>query len=150
MHSSLLHTEEGLLLATHSDHSQLRMAPAEGGMAGKTGLVRVEISLKDKIMAYFSKSRRISGFFRDIPLLNMEREWIKVAGSLSEPLTAHNINHFLTFLLVDYPHTITTYNCQEFCHYLNKKLESQGKHIIVYICICIYVYIQRIYVYMYV
>jgi len=130
-HSS--HMEGGL----YGDLSQHNIKSAGKSIEGPQGtqVLKIEISIKDRIKAYFSKSNRISEQFCKIRLSSMEREWTKVAGSLSEPLTVHTINQFLTFVLVDYPHTITTYNCKEFCNYFDKKLEAQGT-LYIYICIC--------------
>jgi len=136
------HMERGLsgVLSQHG------MKSADKSIEGpqKTQIFKIEISIMDRIRAYFFISNRISQQFCEIRLSNMEREWIKVAGSLSEPLTVHNINQFLTFVLVDYPHAITTYNCKEFCDYFDKKLEAQGT-LYIYICTCTYTCV-RLYV----
>ena len=131
MLDNFLHSEESI----DDDLSQHGMESAEAGVEGQKKIPKIEISIKDRIKAYFFESNRISEQFCEIRLANMEREWIKVAGSLSEPLTVYNINQFLTFVLVDHPHVITTYNCKEFCDYFDKKLEAQGIHM----CMCMYV-----------
>ena len=149
MHDSFLqkgalHSSTYMDLSYHGDLSQHGEISQHGtesveGIKGQVKGISIEISVKDKIKAYFFKSNRISEQFCEIRLSNMEREWIKVAGSLSEPLTVYNINQFLTFVLVDYPHTITTYNCKEFCDYFDKKLEVQGIHVYMcmYVCVCV-------------
>jgi len=135
MHSSPM--EGGL----YGDLSQHGMKSVEESIEGPQGtqILKIEISIKDRIKAYFSKSNRISEQFCEIRLSNMEREWIKVAGTLTEPLTVHNINQFLTFVLVDYPHAITTYNCKEFCDYFDKKLDAQGTPYIHIMLVCMVV-----------
>ena len=96
----------------------------EAGTAGPP--VKIEISLSERILSYLHPSdRSISNKLWDIPLQNMEREWVRVAGSLSEPVTASNMHQFLTFVLVDHPLPISTYNCGEFCDILDKKLDVQ-------------------------
>jgi len=143
MQDNFSHTEGALHSSLYGHLSQHNMESAEDG---QKRISNIEISLKDRIKAYFFKSNRISEQFCQIRLANMEREWIKVAGSLSEPLTAYNMNQFLTFVLVDYPHVITTYNCKEFCDYFDKKLEAQGIHmyicVYVRVCICINIHLH--------
>jgi len=123
MHGSV-QTNRSLQSAKNRDNIGRHMAAAEGGSKATQGVVRIDISIKDRVKSYFSPSRIVEQL-HEIPLSTVEREWIKVTGSLSEPLTAYNINQFLTFVLTDHDHAITTFNCKEFCDIFKKKLDAQ-------------------------
>jgi len=92
---------------------------------GEGAEAKIEITLKERLQGYFYSTHRITDTFLSTPLQNMEREWIRVMGSLSEPLTAQSMAQFLTFVLVDHPNPINKYNCKELCSLFDKRLDAQ-------------------------
>ena len=92
---------------------------------GDCAEAKIEITLKERLQGYFYPTHRITDTFLSTPLQNMEREWIRVMGSLSEPLTAQSMAQFLTFVLVDHPNPINKYNCKELCSLFDKRLDAQ-------------------------
>jgi hypothetical protein len=80
---------------------------------------------KDLLKFWVFPSRRIEHSFFKAPLNVHEREFTKVVGTLSVPLTGLAIKQYLTYILVEHSHQVDVHSCREFCGFFKRKLNNE-------------------------
>ena len=84
-------------------------------------------SLKQIFESLVFKDRQIESRFVEVSPLLLEREFIRVAGNLSESLMGDAIRQYLKYTIVDHPYPMSLANCREFCGLFGKKFVPTTK-----------------------
>ena len=84
-------------------------------------------TLRQKLIGRCFHGRRIKHRFFNVSPVVLEREYLKVAGNLTEPLMGDSIRQYLKYTIVDHPYPISLANCREFCELFGKRFERSTK-----------------------
>eukprot|EP00960_Hanusia_phi_P067912 766727-Hanusia_phi.AAC.9 len=67
-----------------------------------------------KLQRALEARRKLRDEFLNADLKMWEGEFVKVTGGLEKPLVSSGVRRFVKAVMIDYPHRITNYNCEEF------------------------------------
>ena len=130
---SLLESFNDSYGSVHADDSTHGPPPANT-MSESISIFEEEENFQDRIFASMSRmfpwafsDHRISSRFLEKPIAMLETDYLRVTGSLTEPLHGENIRQYLKLVMVDFQYSISLEHCREFCGLFNKRFEKSTK-----------------------